>query len=112
MWYAAGKSLKHINGLPQMKAAFTNWKLPIQLIKLTQSTVNFQTVTTETIINFKGVIQPLKAEEIKLKPEEQRAWKWLQVHTEDDLSLLIGEKLKYNNVKHRVMFVKDFNEYN
>ena len=93
MWYAAGNSLQYSNGLPQMKAAFTNWFLPITFIKLTTAIVDYEAVTVEETINTKGVVQPLKAQEIALKPEEQRAWTWQQIHCEDDLNLVIGDKL-------------------
>ena len=98
--------------LPRIQTALNGWQQTITLIKITQTVSTDGEVTnTQTLIVFKGVVQPLEAEKLKIKPEGQRSWKWLQIHTKTRLSLVNGDQITYNNVNCKVMDIKDYNAY-
>ena len=105
------KKLNEISNLPQMDETLTDWFYPIQLIKITTTIVNYEAVQTTQYINTKGDVQPLTEEEISLKPEEQRSWSWLQVHTMAKIQLQVGDKLLFDSVRYRVMARKPYYLY-
>lgn len=102
------KKLNEISNMPQMDETLNEWFYPVTLIKITETVVDYEVVQTPEYIRFNGVIQPLKPQEISLKPEEQRSWNWLQVHAPVYVKLKTGEKLLYNAIRYRVMALKDF----
>lgn len=97
------------SGMPQMDSTLTGWEVPLTLIKLTQSVVEGDSVTSETQISFQGVWQPLKNEELQLKPEGQRSWEWIWIHARSSsLNLETADKVLFNNRKYKVMQKKDY----
>lgn len=97
------------SGMPQMDSTLTGWEVPLTLIKLTQSTDEGDLVTSETQISFQGVWQPLKSEELQLKPEGQRSWEWIWIHAKSSsLNLETADKVLFNNRKYKVMQKKDY----
>lgn len=97
------------SGMPQMDSTLTGWEVPLTLIKLTQSTDEGDLVTSETRITFQGVWQPLKSEELQLKPEGQRSWEWVWIHARSSsLNLETADKVLFNNRKYKVMQKKDY----
>ena len=97
------------SGMPQMDSTLTGWEVPLTLIKLTQSTEEGDLVTSETRITFQGVWQPLKSEELQLKPEGQRSWEWVWIHARSSsLNLETADKVLFNNRKYKVMQKKDY----
>lgn len=103
------KKINEITSMPQMQAAFAGWKTTITLTVITQSISNGLVTNAESDIVFAGVIQPLKAEEIALKPEGQRSFEWLQIHCLDrSLNLETNDRIVYNGQKYKVMAKKDY----
>lgn len=104
------KPLKH--RLPRPQMGITAWKQAVVLQKKTQTVNDYgdveDTLTTE---NFKGVVQPLSPEEIKLKPEGQWSWSWYAIHTPVGISLETNDILVYNDHEFKVMAVKDYSDY-
>ena len=94
--------------IPKIKFALNCWESPITMIKVTQAIVDYQTVNTEEEINFQGVIQPLTAEALNVKPLEERSWEWLMIHTKTSVELVTGDLIEYNSKKFKVMFEKDY----
>ncbi len=103
------KPLNHYSGMPQISSAFMGWMTNITLGLITQEIIDGLTVDTQTDITFKGVIQPLKPQEIALKPEGLRDWIWLQIHCFSGiLNLEPNDRIIYNGVKYKVMGIKDY----
>ena len=102
--------LNQQSGMPQMRAAFAGWFMPINLIRISQSVEDDGFVTvTESSITFKGTIQPLSPKQLMLKPEGERAWDWLQIHClTGTLNLTTSDRISYNSKKYKVMAVNDY----
>jgi hypothetical protein len=98
--------------LPWVQNALNGWEQTINLDKVTQI-VDSSGYVTEILqrFAFKGVIQPFSPRELQLKPEGERAWEWLKVHTKNKLSVNPGEYVIYNGIKYRVMQSNNYNVY-
>jgi hypothetical protein len=97
--------------LPDVGVALMDWFQPMTFTTLVKTTVGFQAVETPTAVTFRGVIQPLQGRRLELKPEGQRAWTWLLMHSEPTLKLEVDSIVTWNGVKTRVMSQKDYTIY-
>ena len=98
-----------LSGMPNMANTLTGWEVPLTLIKVIQNVVEGDLVTTEQHINFMGVWQPLKMENLMSKPEGQRSWEWIWIHAKSgELNLQTADKVIFNNKRFKVMSVKDY----
>ena len=97
------------NGMPNMANTLNGWEVPISIIKITQSIVDGDAVKGEEQIDFMGVWQPLRDEELQSKPEGQRSWEWYWIHAKSGaLNLQTQDKIKFQGKRFKVMAVKDY----
>ena len=97
------------SGMPNMANTLNGWEVPLTLIKITQNVIEGDLNTTETPIQFMGVWQPLKMENLMSKPEGQRSWEWIWIHAKSgSLNLQTADKVRFNNKRYKVMSVKDY----
>lgn len=104
------RSLGTVNfNFPQMDSALNNWETPLTLVKITQSIVDGDVIKSETPINFMGVWQPLRDEQLQFKPEGQRSWSWYWIHAKaGTLNLQTQDKIIFQGKRYKVMSVKDY----
>lgn len=108
--FSQNRSLR--GGLPQMTNTLNGWEVPLTLKRIKQSIIDGDSVKTEEIINFQGVFQPLRDDQLQFKPEGQRSWSWYWIHAKaGTLNLQTQDKIEFNNVKYKVMSVKDYSLY-
>lgn len=96
--------------MPKVAVAFLDWTVDITLEVVSQiNTKGFITNTTSPL-NFKGSIQPLEAEQIKLKPEGQRSWEWLQIHvvSKKGFNLKTTDRVIHKGKAYKIMFKDDY----
>lgn len=89
--------------VPNMSGALTDWFQPMEFVRVRKIVKNFQLVEVNERIPFRGVIQPLHARDLILKPEGQRAWTWFMLHAQTSLILSVDEIVHYDCVPTRVM---------
>ena len=94
--------------LPKIQFALNCWQELITMIKVTQTEVDYETVNAEELITFKGVIQPLTAEALRIKPLETRSWEWLMIHTKTAVELSTGDLIELDGERYKVMFNKNY----
>ena len=100
------------SGLPNMANTLNGWGGPLTLIKIKQSIVDGDVVKTEENINFLGVWQPLRDDELQFKPEGQRSWSWYWIHAKSGtLNLQTQDKIIFQGQRYKVMAVKNYNIY-
>lgn len=105
--FQKNRSLK--NGMPNMCNTLTGWEIPLTLVKIKQSISQGDVIKTEQVINFLGVWQPLRDEELQFKPENQRSWSWYWIHAKaGTLNLQTQDKIIFENKRYKVMAVKDY----
>src|SRR5690606_12613864 len=80
--------------LPNVNAAMTNWFQPVVFGLVTKTVVGFQVVENMVDISFRGVVQPLDGRKLELKPEGQRQWDWIMVHSDPTLNLELDAVLE------------------
>ena len=98
------------SGMPNMATTLNGWEVPITLEKITQSVIEGDLVTSKTQITFQGVWQPLRGEELQLKPEGQRSWSWYWIHAKSGtLDLQTADKVIFQGKRYKVMDRKDYN---
>lgn len=103
------KYLNEITMMPQMSQAFLGWSTKVTLLKVTQTVALGDVTNSLDEISFIGVVQPLGAKQIALKPEGQRAWQWLQIHcVSSDLDLDVNDRIQFCNKIYKVMAKNDY----
>ncbi len=98
-------------GLPNVVVALDNWYQNMTFQTVVKSILNGVLVETLTEIIFKGVMQPLSPENLKIKPQEQRFFIWQQLHCDISLNLLVDDIAQYAGNSYRVMAKYDYNKY-
>ena len=95
--------------MPSFKGVtFSGWSKPLTLVKITSSIIDGEKQDIKSPITFRGVIQPLKAQELQAKPLDMRSYKWLQIHTTTEQSLSDGEQIIYNGITYKILGVYDY----
>lgn len=112
----AGKDIKigFINtALPNMSNTLNGWEVSVIADYVYQErNVDGEITDLSKEMRIKGVLQPLKAEEVQLKPEGQRSWAWYQLHVKSNYEPLYTEQVvKINNQGYKVMAVKNYDLY-
>jgi hypothetical protein len=90
--------------IPQIQSAFNGWESPITMVKLTSSIVDYEKVSVREEIKFKGVVQPLTPEALKLKPLESRSWEWLMIHCKDGTAISTNDLIEFEGQEFKVEF--------
>lgn len=106
------KQNRTLADLPNMANTLNGWEIPLTLEKITQSVSEGDVIQTKTKIDFMGVFQPLRNEQLQFKPEGQRSWEWYWIHAKSgSLNLQTQDKIIFENKRFKVMSVKDYGLY-
>lgn len=97
--------------VPNMGSVIVGWFQAMTFVVVTKSQVNFETKETVSTVTFKGVIQPYTPEQLSIRPEGERTWKWYKIHADTSLKLITDDKVTYLGVNYRVMSRSDFSLY-
>lgn len=98
--------------LPYPQLGINLWSQNAKAKAVTQSVDAYGNVQSVTkFFKFSGVIQPLSAEEIKLKDEGQWSWSWYRFHTKPDVKLKTNDRVYYKGEEYKIMAVKDYSDY-
>jgi hypothetical protein len=97
--------------IPQLGPAMRNWFQPMVFTPVGKVVNGFMVVESADPINFRGVIQPLTDRQLILKPEGQRSWTWLMLHSDPVLKLQTDDVVEYLGVQTRVMSRRDYTIY-
>lgn len=94
---------------PQVNDVINGWEFECLTNKRKQELVNGIITYKDYYIKLKGVIQPLKPEDVALKPEEQRSWAWYQIHVKSSYTRLLNDQIIYiDKHPYKVMANKDY----
>ncbi len=73
-----------------------SWSSPYTVILIKKELIDFKLVETRTPINIRGMVQNLSTQELELRPEGERNWKWYKLittyHFNNDDVVIVGEK--------------------
>lgn len=97
------------SGMPQMSAAFSGWKILVDLLVIRQEISAGFLINYEETINVRGTWQPFTDEQIELKPEGQRSWEWIDLHIEGATMIFAtNDRVLKNGLRYKVMARKDY----
>ena len=109
----AGRTIKVndiVDSLPDLSDVMTQWEVPMTANYVTQSVVDG--VVTDTAVSkaIKGIMQPLKAEEVALKEEGQRSFDWYQIHIKEGTygELFTTQIVIISNLEYKIMAKKNW----
>lgn len=97
--------------LPNVSETIIGWFRPLILIFTNRAVKNMKVTTGKTKLKCSGVIQPLRAQKLSLKPEGERKWKWKLLFTTPEVNLDAGDDFTIKNTPYRVMGKCDWSEY-
>lgn len=97
--------------LPRPVSGLIDWAQAVNLIRIIQTIVDGDVTDTQEEYPFKGVVVPMKTEEIALKPSEQQSWEWLYVFTFPNVVLENNSRILYNGITYKVMDRRDYSAY-
>ena len=99
------------NTLPDVSDVLPDWFQPLTFDVITKSLVNYEVQEVTVTISTLGVRQPMTPQQLSIKPEGQRAWKWETLHCLPDIKLRIDDVVIFGGNKYRVMQKWDWAEY-
>lgn len=67
--------------IPRVEGAFRGWTKRREVWIITKTVENFLTRQQAEIVTMDIMVAPLKPEEVRRLPEDQRAWKWFNILT-------------------------------
>lgn len=95
-------------GLPRLDSALLGWFYPLTLGRAQKTNVDGLAQEIITAVQTRGVIQPLSARQLAIKPEGQRAWRWISCYCLPDVILAPDDIVTIDAIRYRVMAVYDF----
>ena len=99
------------SGLPQVGEVLPSWFQTLTFDVISKSLVDYEVQETVLTITTQGVRQPMSAQQLAIKPEGQRGWKWETLHCLPDTILKLDDIVVFEGIKYRVMQKWDWKEY-
>lgn len=97
--------------LPNMSTTLESWFQNIVVGVITKVVENNRVRESTMDFQTRGVLQPLDAQQLEIKPEGQRSWKWFILHCQPSLSLQTDDTVTIKSKRYRVMGRWGFDEY-
>lgn len=88
---------------PELSGALLDLFQPMSFQVVTKTVEGYKVKEKSSPINFRGLLQPLSAQRLAMKPEGERKWIWQRLHATPDLELNPDDVIVYNGVQYRVM---------
>lgn len=95
--------------LPNVSDAMASY-FQTMVFKRIGKTVNqlLQVLETAIPIQVQGVWQPFTPQQLIMKPEKQRAWKWFMLHAAVGTNLQPDDVVQFQGTQYRVMGILDY----
>lgn len=99
------------SALPDVSGAINMLLQPVKVGIITKTQVEGLIDESVKWHDTKVVRQPFSAQQLMIRPEGQRSWKWFSIHATPDLILGVDDLFILYDVRYRVMEKYDFSEY-
>ena len=111
----AGRDIKvnMLGGLlPNVGDALTGWEVSVIANYIHQVSFKGDIIDIPHKKRIAGVLQPLRPEDVELKPEGQRSWSWFMLHVKSSYDRLrVEQQLEIGGQPYKVMSVKNYENY-
>lgn len=98
-------------GLPDVSGAVQSFLQPARLGIVHKAQVSGYTQETVSWIRTQLVRQAFTPEQLALKPEGERSWKWYTLHTLPDICLKTDDIIMLHGLRMRIMEISGYAEY-
>ena len=96
---------------PNVSGAFRGWTKRREVWIITKTVENFLTRQRAEILTMDIMVTPLKPEEVRRLPEDQRAWKWFNILTKStNRPLEIDSQIKVGDFFYLIDSIQNWNE--
>ena len=97
--------------VPNVSGVLRGWTKKQEVRLVTKSVVDAKVVQTATAIILDMNLQPLQAEKVNRKPEDQRAWKWFSILVKSNYQKLeIDNVLIVTGIPYRIESVQNWTD--
>lgn len=97
--------------LPNLSGPVKSYMQRLTLVKITKDIVDFEEKEVQTVINTRGVRQPLDPQRLEILNRGQRAWKWECLHVLPNADLKPDDVVIFKGSRYRVKEKYDCSEY-
>ena len=94
-----------------MRDTLSNYFQQTTFINIVKSVVNGQVVETQTPYCVLAIVEVMSGQQLMIKPEGQRQWRWISVWAYPDLFLNTDDIVQYLGVNYRVDHKNDWSVY-
>jgi hypothetical protein len=102
---------QNIGTLPNVSSTLMNWMQPFTISKVIKTVVNHELVETLQVVAFEGVVEAGTPEQLEIKPEAQRSWKWVNIWTLPTINLLTDDIVESMGKNYRIKSKQDWAQY-
>ena len=106
-----GKDSAYTGSLPHVGAALHGWMQLMVFGLICKQNIDGYTQEIKSKVTTHALRQPLTPQQLSLKPQGQRDWKWEQLHALPDLQMNPDDQVTYLGQTYRVMEKKEYPEY-
>lgn len=97
--------------LPNVSGAVQAWSQPLVVVIVAKKQEDYLTKESRSTVKTRGAFMPMKTQQVVMKVEGERAWRWFSLFCSPTLELGTDDVVLIENVKCRVMGKKDFSQY-
>ena len=97
-----------VSGQPDLSWAVDGWFEFIFFVHVQTQLIDGFSQDILVPIKTKGQIVPMSQEQVNMKPEGARAWRWLTIHTSPDVILNPNDRIMVDDVNYRVKGIWDY----
>lgn len=99
------------SALPNLAPAMAGFFQNMTFVRVQKRNVSGLVQEVDVPVSARAVRVPMKAQEVALKPEGQRTWKWEKLYASPELILGPDDIVKFDGQPYRVMGKHDWKEY-
>jgi len=97
--------------LPDVSAAVMQFLQPVKIGIIQKQQINGLTQEIPCYVDTQATKQPFSAQQLEIKPEGQRGWRWFTLHALTNLDLKLDDVIILGELSYRVMQKYDYAEY-
>lgn len=99
------------NGLPDVGNAMEGIFYPITAVTVQKQEIGGFVKEICLTVKTKGVVQPMRAQEVEIKYEGQRTWKYFTLHCLPNLNLKPDDAVIIKDTRYRCLGKEDYSIY-
>jgi hypothetical protein len=99
------------SALPDVGAAVQELLMVVVVEKMQKQQIDGYTQEIPVAIHTKVSLQPFTAQQLNIRPEGQRQWRWFTAYTLNNLDLQPDDIIRIKGVRYRIMEKFDWREY-